>query len=70
MHATPCTLNLLQISRVEEGKCHLQNLQQFQSKFEVKKQMEQSRILVHFILKISFEISNKDRVMFSNQWGY
>jgi hypothetical protein len=37
MCAPPCTLNLLQVKCMGERKCHLQNLQQFQSKFEVEK---------------------------------
>ncbi len=36
--ATPCTLNLLQARCMGEKKHHLQNLQQFQRKFEVEKQ--------------------------------
>ncbi len=33
-----CTLNSLQVRCIREIKHHLQNLQQFQSKFEVEKQ--------------------------------
>ncbi len=38
MCVTPCTLNLLQVICMRERKHHLQNLQQFQCKFEVEKQ--------------------------------
>jgi len=35
---TPCKLNSLQVKCARERKHHLQNLQQFQCKFEVEKQ--------------------------------
>jgi hypothetical protein len=38
MCATPCTLNLLLVRCIGKRKHHLQNLEQFQSKFEVEKQ--------------------------------
>jgi len=38
MCANLCTLKSLQIRCMREKKHHLQNLQQFQSKFEVEKQ--------------------------------
>ncbi len=38
MCANPCTLNSLQVRCMGERKHHLQNLQQFQSKFELLKQ--------------------------------
>jgi len=38
MCAIPYTLNSLQVRCMGEIKHHLQNLQQFQSKFEVEKQ--------------------------------
>jgi len=50
MCATLCTLNFLQINCTGKRKRHLQNLQQFQSKFEVEKQGPWSEVKTKEIL--------------------
>ncbi len=55
MCATPCTINSLQTRCMRKRKCHLQNLQQFQSKFEVEKQGLWSEVKTKKTFHIDFD---------------